>query len=174
MLAFTLVVALVSALLFGLAPALRAARVDVQTVLKEGGRGAGMGGVRDRLRTGLIVAELALALMLLVGAGLLIRSSLALQRVDPGFDPSGVLSARFALPAAEYPDRATRRADASHASGRSGGTDSRRPRRGDHVAGADGRRRQRQRPHARRRHARTAGTRSAAGCASSRRATSRR
>ena len=57
-------------------------------VLKEGGRGAGMGGLRDRLRTGLIVAELAVALVLLVGAGLLIRSSLALQRVDPGFDPA--------------------------------------------------------------------------------------
>ena len=106
-LAFTLLVTLVSAMLFGVAPALRAARVDVQTVIKEGGRGAGMGGVRDRLRTGLIVAELAVALVLLVGAGLLIRSSLALQRVDPGFDPSGVLSTRFALPAPAYPDRAT-------------------------------------------------------------------
>ncbi len=94
-------------MLFGVAPAMRAARVDVQTVIKEGGRGAGMGGVRDRLRTGLIVAELAVALVLLVGAGLLIRSSLALQRVNPGFDPSGVLSTRFALPAAAYPDRAT-------------------------------------------------------------------
>ena len=105
-LGFTCVVTLVSAVLFGAVPALRAARVDVQTVIKEGGRGAGMGGVRDRLRTGLIVAELAVALLLLVGAGLLIRSSLALQAVDPGFDPSGVLSARFALPAAAFPDRA--------------------------------------------------------------------
>jgi putative ABC transport system permease protein len=105
-LGFTLIVTLVSAMLFGVAPALRAARVDVQTVIKQGGRGAGMGGVRDRLRTGLIVTELAVALLLLVGAGLLIRSSLALQRVNPGFDPSGVLSTRFALPAAAYPDRA--------------------------------------------------------------------
>ena len=106
-LAFTFIITLLSAMLFGVAPAMRAARVDVQTVIKEGGRGAGMGGVRDRLRTGLIVAELAVALVLLVGAGLLIRSSLALQRVNPGFDPSGVLSTRFALPAAAYPDRAT-------------------------------------------------------------------
>ena len=106
-LGFTLIVTLVSAMMFGVAPALRAARVDVQTVIKAGGRGGGMGGVRDRLRTGLIVAELAVALVLLVGAGLLIRSSLALQRVKPGFDPSGVLSTRFALPAASYPDRAT-------------------------------------------------------------------
>jgi len=103
---FTLIVTLASAMLFGVAPALRAARVDVQTVIKAGGRGAGMGGVRDRLRTGLIVAELAVALLLLVGAGLLIRSSLALQGVNAGFDPAGVLSARFALPATDYPDRA--------------------------------------------------------------------
>jgi putative ABC transport system permease protein len=104
-LSFTLAVTLVSAMIFGVAPALRAARVDVQTVIKAGGRAAGMGGVRDRLRTGLIAAELAVALLLLVGAGLLIRSSLALQDVNPGFDPSGVLSSRFALPAAAYPDR---------------------------------------------------------------------
>ncbi len=105
-LGFTFVVTLLSAILFGATPALRAARVDMQSALKEGGRAAGMGGVRDRLRTGLIVTELAVALVLLVGAGLLIRSSLALQAVDPGFDPSGVLSSRFALPAAVYPDRA--------------------------------------------------------------------
>lgn len=94
--AFAVAVAVLSAVLFGLAPALRAARIDVHSALKAGGRGA-MGGIRDRLRTGLIVAELALALLLLAGAGLLIRSSLALQRVDPGFEPSRVLSARMAL-----------------------------------------------------------------------------
>ena len=105
-LGFTVLVTLVSATLFGIAPALRAARVDVHTVLKAVGRGAGMGGMRDRLRTALIVAELGVALVLLVGAGLLIRSSLALQSVNPGFNPSGVLSTRFALPAADYPDRA--------------------------------------------------------------------
>ena len=104
-LGFTLAVTLLSAMIFGVAPALRAARVDVQTAIKAGGRGAGMGGIRDRLRTGLIAAELAVALVLLVGAGLLIRSALALQNVNPGFDPSGVLSARLALPAAGYPDR---------------------------------------------------------------------
>jgi predicted permease len=101
-LGFTAILAIVCAVLFGVAPAVRAARTDVQTVLKEGGRGTAMGGVRDRLRTVLIVAELALALLLLVGAGLLIRSGLALQRVDTGFDPSGVLSARLSLPSAEY------------------------------------------------------------------------
>lgn len=105
-LAFTMVVALLAAILCGMAPALRAARTDVQTVLKAGGRGAGMGGVRDRLRTALIVAELAIALVLLVGAGLLIRSSLALQRVNTGFEATGVLSARLSLPAAEYAEPA--------------------------------------------------------------------
>jgi predicted permease len=103
--AFSLGIAIASALLFGVMPALRAARTDVQVVLKEGGRGAGMGGVRDRLRTGLIISELAVALLLLVGAGLLIRSSLALQRVSPGFDPAGVLSARLTLPQDSYRDR---------------------------------------------------------------------
>jgi predicted permease len=93
---------LACALLFGAAPALRAARADLQAVLKEGGRSAGMGGVRDRLRTILIVAELALALLLLTGASLLIQSALALQRVPPGFDPQGVLSARLSLPRDEY------------------------------------------------------------------------
>jgi predicted permease len=105
-LGFTLAVALTAAVLAGLAPAWRAAQVDVQSVLKEGGRGVGLGGVRDRLRTTLIVAELALALVLLVGAGLLIRSALTLQRVDTGFVPSGVMSARLSLPADAYADAA--------------------------------------------------------------------
>ncbi len=106
-LAFTLAIAVLCAVLFGLAPALRAARTDVQTVLKEGGRGAASGGIRDRLRTGLIVAELALALMLLVGTGLFIRSAIALDRTPPGFNPNGVLTVRLSLPASEYetPDR---------------------------------------------------------------------
>ena len=103
---FTLAVALASAAVFGMAPAVRAARSDVQAVLKEGGRGAGMGGVRDRLRTSLIVGELAIALVLLVGAGLLIRSAIALQHVRPGFDAEGVMSARLALPQAEYAEPA--------------------------------------------------------------------
>jgi predicted permease len=104
-LALTVLVAVVCAVLFGVAPAIRAAKADVQSVLKEGGRGAAMGGVRDRLRTALIVAELALALLLLVGAGLLIRSAVALQRVNTGFDPTGVLSGRLSLPSTEYGDK---------------------------------------------------------------------
>jgi putative ABC transport system permease protein len=77
----------------------------VQSVLKEGGRGASTAGVRDQLRTVLIIGELAIALVLLVGAGLLIRSSIALQRVNTGFEPSGVLSARLSLPESEYAER---------------------------------------------------------------------
>lgn len=100
-LGFTAIVALASAILFGLAPAARAAKTDITGVLKEGGRGAVAGG-RDRLRTVVTVAEVALALVLLSGAGLLIRSGLALQRVSPGFEPAGVLAARLSLPAAEY------------------------------------------------------------------------
>ena len=103
-LAFTALIVIASAFIFGLAPALRAARTDVQGVLKEGGRGTGAGLVRDRLRTAVIVGELALALVLLVGAVLLIRSGIALERVNPGFDPSRVLAARLSLPAADYQD----------------------------------------------------------------------
>ena len=98
---FTVGVALLSALIFGLAPAVRAAKTDLQTALRESGR-SGAGGVRDRLRTVLIVGELALALLLLSGAALLIQSALALQRVPPGFNPDRVLSARLSLPAEQY------------------------------------------------------------------------
>ncbi|PYR37648.1 MAG: hypothetical protein DMF93_17590 [Acidobacteria bacterium] len=103
---FAIAIGLVSSVVCGLAPALRLARADVQTGLRDGGRGSTRGGFRDRLRAGLIVAEVALSLLLLVGAGLLIRSALALQRVNPGFDPHGVLSARVALPQASYGDPA--------------------------------------------------------------------
>src|SRR6185503_19831985 len=88
----------------GLAPALRLARTDVQTGLRDGGRGSTGGGMRERLRGSLIAGEVALSLLLLFGAGLLIRSAIALQRVNPGFDPHGVISARVALPQASYGD----------------------------------------------------------------------
>jgi putative ABC transport system permease protein len=105
---FTITVAFMCALIFGLAPALRAARTDLQTGLRGAGRSAGSGGVRDRLRTALIAGELALALLLLSGASLLVQSAIALQRVPPGFNPDGVLSARLSLPAEQYgtPERA--------------------------------------------------------------------
>jgi putative ABC transport system permease protein len=97
---FAIVTAAASALIFGLAPALRAAQQDMQTALRADGRGSGA--VRDRLRTGLVVAEIALALTLLHGAGLLVRSGIHLDRTPVGFDPAGVLTARVALPASTY------------------------------------------------------------------------
>jgi len=101
-LAFALGAAIASAFVAGLAPALRAARTDLRATLNEGGRTGTA--TRDRVRTALVACEVALALVLLVGAGLLVRSALHLQRVDSGFDPRGVLSARVTLPQARYED----------------------------------------------------------------------
>jgi putative ABC transport system permease protein len=94
---FTLATAILSAVAFGLAPALRSGRQNLAAVLKEGGRSA-QGSARDRVRGMLIVAEVALALTLLVGAGLLVRTAINLNRVDPGFEVRGLLAARVALP----------------------------------------------------------------------------
>ena len=102
-LGFALAATLVCGLLFGLAPALRATHVDLQSELREGGRGSS-GIVRDRTRAALIVTEIAVALVLLVSAGLFLRSAERLQRVSIGFDPENVTMLRVALPAARYPD----------------------------------------------------------------------
>src|SRR5215813_45665 len=91
-LAFTFGAAVITGLLFALAPALQAARVDVNRALKEGGGKGAIGGERGRMRGALVVAEVALALTLLAGAGLLIRTFANLRRVDPGFDPGNVLT----------------------------------------------------------------------------------
>lgn len=101
-LAFTLVTALVTGLLFGLVPALQASRTDLYALLQQGGRAAIAAG--RRLRDALVVGELAMAMMLLIGAGLMIGSFLRLQRADTGFDVDGVLTVQVELPAAEYPD----------------------------------------------------------------------
>jgi putative ABC transport system permease protein len=98
---FALAVSMAASLLFGMAPALRSARQDPQTLLRGGAAGAGP--ARDRLRSLLVVAEVALALTLLVGAGLLIRSALHLQRTPAGFDTADLLSARVTLPPTVYP-----------------------------------------------------------------------
>jgi predicted permease len=105
-LAFAVALALGSSVLCGLAPALRLSGDEPQHSLHDGRRGATRGGMRDRLRVGLIVVEVALSLLLLVGAGLLIRTAIALHNVNPGFDPTGVLTARIALPASAYPEPA--------------------------------------------------------------------
>ncbi len=94
-LGFTLAVSLATSLLFGLAPALAASKPDLNQTLKESGRGTAGG--RRRLRETLVVAELALALVMLIGAGLLMNSFLKLQAVDPGFNPRNVLTMTVSL-----------------------------------------------------------------------------
>jgi predicted permease len=104
--AFTFGVSLITGILFGLAPSWRAARTDLNSTLKSGGRsGQGDSGIhisRHRLRGLLVVSELALSLMLLIGAGLLIRSFTRLQEVPPGFTPDHVLTMRVAAAGAKY------------------------------------------------------------------------
>lgn len=99
-LAFAVVLAVMSSLLFGVAPAWRIARLDLHDALKAGGRAGGV--IRDRVRSTLIVGQVALALTLLVGAGLLIRTANYLQHVDPGYEPRGLQTARLTLPTSAY------------------------------------------------------------------------
>ena len=105
-LAFTFGISLVTGIVFGLVPAVRASRLDLNDVLREGGRGGvgtsafGLG--HHQLRKLLISAELALSLVLLIGAGLLIRSYQRITNANPGFDPARVLSVRVALPGFKY------------------------------------------------------------------------
>jgi putative ABC transport system permease protein len=101
-LAFTAAVALGTGLLFGLAPAWQVTRTDLHDSLKEGSRGAGTGGGRQRLRHTLVVAQVALSMILLVGAALMIRSFLRLQRVDPGFDRQNMLASTVVLSGQRY------------------------------------------------------------------------
>jgi predicted permease len=101
---FTLGVSVLVGLVFGLMPALQARRVPLQATLKSDGSGqATAGRSRRRLRAALVVAELALAVVLVTGAGLLVRSFWQLRDVDPGFRPEGVLKAEIQLPPARYP-----------------------------------------------------------------------
>ena len=103
-LAFTFLVSLATGVLFGLVPALSATGRRLYEALKEGGR-AMAGGVHGRLVRNLLVGfEVAVALVLLVCAGLLIQSFARLSRVDPGFRPQGVLTARISIPESKYPD----------------------------------------------------------------------
>jgi len=96
-LAFTLVVAVGTGILFGLIPALHASRADLNTALKESSGRSGTGFRQNRTRSLLVVTEVALALILLIGSALLIRTAVALNTVDPGFDTTNVLTMRMAL-----------------------------------------------------------------------------
>ena len=98
---FACAIALGSGLLFGVLPAFTAAGISLTDALREGGR-TGSGSRGGRLRQGLVILEMALALVLLVGAGLLVRSFLTLMRVDPGFDPERTITMRVTLPYASY------------------------------------------------------------------------
>ena len=101
-LGFTIGITLLTTLLFGLVPALQSSKPDLMATLKEGGQKGGS--ASGRVRNTLVVAEVALALVLVIGAGLMIRSFLRLQRVDPGFNPNNVLMFSIALPGARYPE----------------------------------------------------------------------
>ena len=99
---YTLVVAVLTGVLFGLAPALQASKANLQEALKEGGRGSGTGLRRNRLRSTLVVVEVALSLVLLVGASLFVRSFLNLQRKSGGFDTAPLMTLRIYMPGDRY------------------------------------------------------------------------
>jgi putative ABC transport system permease protein len=102
-LGYTFIVSLLTALIFGLAPALHGSKPDLNVALKEGSRGSTGGASGRRLRSLLVVSEVALALVLLIGAGLMTRSFLLLQSTDMGFNPRNVLTMRVSLPRPKYP-----------------------------------------------------------------------
>jgi putative ABC transport system permease protein len=105
-LAFAVGATAVAGLLFGLLPSLRVPRIDLQSTLREGRGGSGTSRRAARGRTALVIGQVALALVLLVGAGLLLRSFRELSRFDLGFDEERLLTVRIDLPPSRYPDRA--------------------------------------------------------------------
>jgi predicted permease len=120
-LGFSAFLILLTAVLFGLMPALQASRADLQGVLKDAGRGSSSGAPRTRLRAALVVAEVAIALMLLTGAGLMLRSFQRLMAVEHGFDPDRLLTLQVWLPVpndrarGRYQNHEQRRAFYDHA-----------------------------------------------------------
>jgi putative ABC transport system permease protein len=100
---FTTLLALMTSILFGLAPALRAVKLDLVDALKDGSQASSSGGARQRFRNALVVSEMALAVVLLVGAGLMLRSLWTLQSTPLGLQPANVLTLRVALPRESYP-----------------------------------------------------------------------
>src|SRR5262249_36052095 len=104
-LAFALLLSVLTGLAFGALPALRASRPDLEQFLRDST--ATDSRTRRRLRSALVVAEVALSLMLLIGAGLLLRSFAKATGVDPGFNPRGIVTMQLSLPPARYPDGAS-------------------------------------------------------------------
>ncbi len=109
---FTLALSLFAGIIFGLAPALKSSRVNLEEILKESGRGSS--GARHRLQGVFVAVEVAMALVLLVGAGLMVRSLAALWRVDPGFNPSHAITFTLSLPAGPATNSAETRARLRH------------------------------------------------------------
>ena len=105
--AFSLVLAVATGLICGIAPAFAALRTNVNETLKEGGRTGTVGGGHARLRSALVVGEIAIALILLVASGLLLRSFEKMRQVNLGFRPEHVLTAGYSLPRKQYPSQAT-------------------------------------------------------------------
>jgi predicted permease len=103
-LAFALLISILTGVIFGLAPAIHSAKVALSSAIREGGRGSGYSTQTGRLRDVLIVSELAFAVMLMVGAGLLLRTLRDLLREDPGFNPEHVVTAKVWLPVPNNPD----------------------------------------------------------------------
>ena len=100
--AFTLLVSVLTGILFGFVPALHASRADVGTLMKDSASQSGMGFRRDYGRSALVVTEMALALVLLAAAGLLIRTFIAMRTVDRGFDEQNVLTVRMSLAGPQF------------------------------------------------------------------------
>ena len=100
---YTLMVSIGTGVLFGLAPAFHSSRTGLSESLKEGGRSGSSGAAKNRLRASLVVSEVAVAVVLLVGAGLLIKSLWLLHTVNPGLDPKNILTFNIALPEVKYP-----------------------------------------------------------------------
>jgi putative ABC transport system permease protein len=109
-LGFTLLVSVLTGLIFGLAPALQAANFNLNETLKEGGRDPSAGGRTNHVRSLLVIAEVAISLVLLIGAGLLINSFLRLRNTDPGFSSDDLLTMKVVLPEPKYSERPQRNA----------------------------------------------------------------
>ncbi len=106
---FCMAASLLTALFFGIIPALQSSRTDVHDALKEGGRGTSAGAGRRRVRSLLVIAEIAISVVLLIGAGLMIKSLYRVLRADPGFEPAHAVAASFSMPDATYKDDSKKR-----------------------------------------------------------------